>query len=80
MPMIGRADNDGVYIFALQNLSVVAGGVDILAIGFAHALQPPVIAITGSHQLGQPGRDGTAGIGLSHATAADERDLDFVVG
>ena len=40
MVVVGDGDDDGVDIFAVENLAVVAGAGDILVYGFATGIVP----------------------------------------
>ncbi len=51
VPVVGRADDDGVDIFARQNLFVIPGGEDLGAVHFFHVREAAVVAIAGRHQL-----------------------------
>ena len=80
MPVIGRADDDGVDIFALEDLLVILGGEDVRAMDFFHMREAAVVAIAGGYQFREAGRDGRTRIALPHASTPDQSDLDFVVG
>ncbi len=80
VPVIGRADDDGIDVFAIKNLLVILGGEDVRAMDFLHMGEAAVVAIAGGDQLRQAGGDGGTRIALPHAATADEGDLDFVVG
>ena len=80
VPVIGRADDDGIDIFASEDLFVILSGEDVRAVDFLHVREAPVVAIAGGYQFGEPGGYGGMRIALPHAAAANEGDLDFVVG
>ena len=51
MPVVGRPDDDGVDIFARQNLAVVASGEKIIAPEFLAMLEAAVIAIRHGYEF-----------------------------
>ena len=62
MPVVGRADDDGVNVFARQNLAVVARGKEVVAPKFLAVLKPAVVAVGHGHQLDSGNLDGLCGI------------------
>ena len=80
MPVVGRAYDDGIDVFALQDLAVVAGGKDIVAPEFLAVLQPAVVAIRDGDELHAGNLHCNLGVSLALATGADQRDLNMIVG
>ena len=80
VPMVGRADDDGVDVFALQNLAVVAGGKDVIAPEFLAVLEAAVVAIRHGNELHAGNLQRNLGISLALTAGADQRDLNMIVG
>ena len=72
VPMVGCADDDGINIFALQNLGVIAGGKDVVAPDFLAVLKPAVVAIRHGNELHPGNLDCDFGISLALTTGADQ--------
>src|SRR5690348_11519787 len=77
--MIGSADDHRIDFFPREYLPVISCREDLRSVDLFHVLQPAVIAVACCHKLGETGSDGTLGIALAHATAADQCDLNLVI-
>jgi len=58
VPVIGGADDDGVDIFAVEDLLVMPGGEDLRAINLLHVGEAAVVAIAGGDDFGEAGGGG----------------------
>ena len=76
MPMVGRADNDGVDILTRQNLLVVTGGKDVVAPKFLAVLEPPVVTVRDGYELYARNLHSNLGVSLALNTSAKQRDLN----
>ena len=79
VPMVGGADDDGVDIFALQDLGVVAGGKEIVAPEFLAVLEPAVVTIRHGNELHPRNLQRNLGISLALAAGADQCDLNMII-
>ena len=80
MPVVGGADDDGVDVFAGEDLVVVAGGEDVVAPELLAVREAAVVAVGHGDQLDAGNLHGESGVTLALAAGADERDLDVIVG
>ena len=76
VPMVGSSDDDGVDIFALQDLGVVAGGKNIVAPEFLAVLEPAVITIGHGNKLDPGNLHRDLGISLALTTGTDQRESE----
>ena len=80
VPMVGGSDDDGVNVFALQDLGVVTSGKNIVAPEFFAVLKPAVITIGHGNKLHPGNLHRDLGISLTLATRTDQCELNMVVG
>ena len=80
VPVVGRADDDGVDVFAGEDLVVVAGGEDVVAPELLAVREAAVVAVGHGNQLDARNLHGDLGVSLALAARADQRDLDVIVG
>ena len=80
VPVVGGADDDGVDIFAREDLVVVAGGEDVVAPDFLAVREAAVVAVGDGDELDAGDLHRDLGVSLALAAGADQRDLDVVVG
>ncbi len=80
MPVVGRADDDGVDVFAFQDFAVVAGGEEVCAPEFLAVLEPAVVTVRNRDQFDAGNVHGIFGVALALAAGSDEGDLDVIVG
>ena len=78
--MIGRADDDGVDIFARQDFFVIARGEDVVAPEFLAVLEASVVTIGHGNELHAGNLERGTGVSLALPTGADQGDLDVIVG
>jgi len=79
--MVGRAVDDDIDIFSLQDLSKIAEGggrLAILGVTAGHGVQRILLHVTKSDDIAKPG--GSAKIPTSLAATADQRQARAVVG
>ena len=80
VPVVGRGDDDGVNVFARQDLAVVAGGEDVLPPELLAVLESSVVAVGNRDQFHAWNLNGSVGIELALDACADQGDLDVVTG
>ena len=80
VPVIRRADNYRVNVFAGQNLVVVARRKNVAAPEFLAVRQPAIVAIGRCHQFHARHLHSSFRVVLALATGADQRNLDMIVG
>ena len=80
MPVIGRADDDGVDVGASKNFLVVAGSEDVVAPEFLAVLQASVVTVGGGDEFHAGDLNGDPRVSLPLAAGANEGDLDVIVG
>ena len=80
VPVVGGADDDGVDVFAGQDLVVVAGGEDVVAPELLAVREAAVVAVGHGDEFDAGDLDGLAGVELAAPAGADEGDLDVVIG
>ena len=80
VPVVGRGDDDGVDVFAGEDLVVVAGGEDVVAPELFGAGEAAVVAVGDGDELDAGNAEGGGGVALALDAGADERELDVVVG
>jgi hypothetical protein len=80
VPKVGGCDDNGVDIFALQDLGVIARGKNIVAPEFFAVLKPSVITIGHGDKLDPGNLQRDLGISLALATRTDQGELNMVVG
>ena len=78
--MVGRADDDGVDVFARQHLAIVARGEELVAPDFAGAFQAAVVDIGDGDEFYAADIERIAGIAAALPSGADQGDADAVVG
>jgi len=79
VPMVGRANDDGVDVLALQNLTVVARSKDVVAPEFLAVLEAAVVAIRHGNELHTRNLQRYLRISLTLTTRPDQRDLNMIV-
>ena len=77
VPVVGRGNDDSVYIFARDDFTIVAGDEGVRAIGLFHALEAAVVAVAGGYEFNSREGGSESGVALAHAAGADKRDLDI---
>ncbi len=80
MPVIGRADEHRVNAGPRQDLFVILRHEDIAPVLLLHVGEPPVVAVARGNDFGQAACHRGMRIVLAHAAAADQRNLNLVVG
>src|SRR6266852_3363778 len=80
VPMVGRADNDGVDILTCQDLSVVTGSKDVIAPEFLAVLEPAVVTVRHSYELHARNLHSYLCVSLALNTSPNQRDLNMIVG
>jgi len=80
VPMIGSADDDGVHVFARQDLVVVACGKNVRAPHFLAVFEPSIIRIGDRDEFDSGNLKGGPGIELALTTSADQRNLNVIIG
>jgi hypothetical protein len=77
--VVGSPDDDGVNIFASEDLVVVAGGEDVVAPKLLGASKAAVVAVGHGNELDAGHLDGGFGVAHTLAARANERNLDVIV-
>ena len=80
MPVVRRADDDGVHVLARQHFAVVARGEELVAPDLAGAFQASVVDVGDGHQFHAADIERVARIAAPLASGADQRDADAVAG
>ena len=80
VPVIRRADDDGVNILTRQNLFVVACREDVVAPEFLAVFEPPVVTVRHGDQLHARNLHRNLRVSLALTTGPDQRDLNVIVG
>ena len=86
VPVIGRGDDDGVDIFAGEDLAVVAGGEEVDIVGracspeFFGVSEASVVAVGDGDEFHAGNAEGGGGVALALDACSDESELDVVVG
>jgi hypothetical protein len=78
--MVGGADNDGVHVFAGQDLPVIAGNENVFAVHLPRPRQPPVVQIASCDHFYAGIAQGRIHIVEPLNTHADAGEVDLVVG
>ncbi len=79
VPVVGRCDEDGVDVFAAEDLAIVAGGEDVGAPQLLGVGEAAVVAVGDGDELDAGDLESGAGVTLALDAGADERELDVVV-
>jgi len=80
VPVIGRADEHRINIGPRQDLFVIFRHEDVAPVLLLHVGEPPVVAVARGNDFGQAACYRGMRIVLAHAAAADQRNLDLVIG
>ncbi len=80
VPVVGCGDDDGVDVFAGEDLFVVAGGEEIVAPELFGAGEAAVVAVGYSYEFDSGDAERGGGVALALDACADEGELDVVVG
>ena len=86
VPVVGGGDDDGVDVFAGEDLAVVAGGEEVHIVGCAQAPEflgmgeAAVVAVGYGYEFYAGNAEGGGGISLTLDAGADEGELDVVIG
>ncbi len=80
VPVVGRGDDDGVDVFAGQDLFVVAGGEEIVAPELFGAGEAAVVAVGYGDELDAGDTEGSGSVSLALDSGANEGELDVIVG
>ena len=79
MPVVGRPDDDGVDVRPGENFAIVARREDVVAPTFFGASEASVVDVGDGDKLGESCGECGDGIAGTHASGADEGELDFVI-
>ena len=80
VPVVGRGDDDGVDVFAGEDLFVVAGGEEVVAPELFGAGEAAVVAVGYGDELDSGDAEGGGGVTLPLDACADEGELDVIIG
>ena len=79
VPVVGNADQDGVDVFAAEDLAIVDVGLDLVAEDFLGVGAPAFIQVGGGDQLDAGDLEGDVGIDEADDPHADRGDLNALV-
>ncbi|SVA80212.1 uncharacterized protein METZ01_LOCUS133066 [marine metagenome] len=79
VPVVGSANNDRIDILPGQEFPIVPGSFKVRSESFLYMDKPPVIDISGCHQLDTWGPQGRLSVALSLPTCANQCNLNTVV-
>ncbi len=79
VPVVGGGDDDGVDVFAGEDLAVVAGGEDVVAPELLGVGEAAVVAVGDGDELDAGNLHGDLGVALALDAGADEGKLNVVV-
>jgi hypothetical protein len=80
MPVVGRADDDGVDVVTRENLPVVPRGEEVAPVALFRIGQPAVEAVGGGGELHTWHLQRRVHVGHSHAARTDHRQVYSIVG
>ncbi len=80
VPVVGGGVDDGVHVFALQDLAVVAGGEEVFAPQLLGPDQAAVVEVAGGHYFHARHHQGRLHVADAHAAGAYQGNADAVVG
>ena len=80
VPVVGGGDEDGVDVLAGEDLAVVAGGEEVVAVDLFHVGEAAVVAVGDGDELDAGDLHGPAGVALALDAGTDESEVDVVVG
>jgi len=80
VPVVGCGDDDGVDVFAGEDLFVVTGGEKMVAPELFGAGEAAVVAVGYGYEFDTGDAENGGGVALALEACADEGELDMVLG
>src|SRR5207253_1244982 len=80
MPVVRCSDDHGIDVLACKHFAMVAGGKNVSAPQLSAAFNTALVEVACGDELNTGERGRHACIALAHATGANQRDLDIIVG